>query len=205
MKMGITERKERERHEMTQLILGAAMELYLEKGTSNVSIRKIAERIEYSPATIYLYYKNRDEIFWGMHNLAFEKFIESAQEEHNLDLAAQLRAAMDKYIAFAAGNPELYDIMFIMQAPMRGCPEKGVVPMAERSFEKWRNLVAACVEHKVLKPGAPDILAFTLWTYLHGISSLLIRDRLAILPEPQRSVAIHESIATMLKNFCTEP
>lgn len=202
--MGITERKERERHEMMQVILEAAMELYLEKGTSNVSIRKIADKIEYSPATIYSYYKNRDEIFWGMHNLAFEKFIASAQGQQEADLATQLRMAMHRYIAFAAENPELYDIMFIMQAPMRGCPQKGVVPMAERSFEKWKQFVALCVEQKVLKPGPPNLLAFTLWTYLHGISSLLIRDRLDILPETERTAAIQESIATVLNNFCTE-
>lgn len=184
------------------------MELYLEKGIAHVSIRKIADMIEYSPATIYLYFKNRDEIFWEMHNLAFERFIAALPMSEEQSPAERLRTSMKAYIAFAIENPKLYDIMFIMQAPMRGCPEPSpeagaVVSMAQYSFDRWHNLVALCIEQGVLKPGSPDTVAFTLWTYLHGIASLLIRDRLRVLPEPQRSVAIQESLALILDNFYT--
>ena len=55
--MGVTERKERERQEMRQRILDAAQQVFVEEGYEKASIRNIAERIEYSPATIYLYFK----------------------------------------------------------------------------------------------------------------------------------------------------
>ena len=63
--MGILERKERDREDMRRLILGAARQLFLEQGYEKTSIRNIADVIEYSPATIYLYYKDKNELFFA--------------------------------------------------------------------------------------------------------------------------------------------
>ena len=60
--MGLAERKERERKELRQQILDAARELFVHEGYENVSMRKIADKIEYSPAAIYTYFANKDEI-----------------------------------------------------------------------------------------------------------------------------------------------
>lgn len=64
--MGIVQRKEREKEEMRRLILDAALRLFREHGYDGVSIRNIAEAIEYSPGTIYLYYKDKSEIFFAL-------------------------------------------------------------------------------------------------------------------------------------------
>ena len=74
--MGIVERKEREKEEMRKLILEAAQKLFLETGFEKVSIRNIADAIEYSPATIYLYFKDKNELLYAIHNIGFQKMIE---------------------------------------------------------------------------------------------------------------------------------
>src|SRR3954468_22050032 len=61
--MGIRERHERDRNALMRGILDAARELFVSEGYENVSMRKIAERIEYSPAAIYSYFPSKDEIF----------------------------------------------------------------------------------------------------------------------------------------------
>src|SRR4030088_889727 len=61
--MGIKERQERDREAVSRAILDAARELFVAEGFQNVSIRKIAERIEYSPAAIYGYFPLHDHIF----------------------------------------------------------------------------------------------------------------------------------------------
>ena len=61
--MGIKERHERDREAVKRAILDAARDLFVSEGYENVSIRKIAERIEYSPAAIYSYFPSKDEIF----------------------------------------------------------------------------------------------------------------------------------------------
>src|SRR4051812_2136564 len=64
--MGIKERHERDREAVSRAILDAARELFVSEGYQNVSIRKIAERIEYSPAAIYGYFPCKDDIFFAL-------------------------------------------------------------------------------------------------------------------------------------------
>src|ERR1700756_5162598 len=64
--MGIKERQERDREAVRRSILDAARELFIAEGYHNVSIRKIAERIEYSPAAIYGYFPSKDDIFFAL-------------------------------------------------------------------------------------------------------------------------------------------
>src|SRR3954447_8896907 len=64
--MGIKERQERDREAVQRAILDAARELFVVEGYQNVSIRKVAERIEYSPAAIYGYFPSKDDIFFAL-------------------------------------------------------------------------------------------------------------------------------------------
>lgn len=200
--MGIAERKERERQDMMDRILHAAMDLYLENGASNVSIRKIADRIEYSPATIYLYFRNRDEIFLGLHNMAFRKFYDTLRPLSTVkNPLKRLRKSSETYITFAVDNPELYDLMFIMTAPTRSEQQQEVPPMAHNSYNLLRDMVRECIDRGMLHKGDPDVLALTFWTHVHGIASLLIRNRLRIFPENARPPLIKKSLDLMIKHF----
>ena len=60
--MAIQERKAREKEQLRRQILDAARELFVTEGYENVSMRKIADKIEYSPTTIYLYFKDKAEL-----------------------------------------------------------------------------------------------------------------------------------------------
>src|SRR5438094_9678203 len=64
--MGIKERQERDREAVRRSILDAARELFVSEGYRNVSIRKIAEKIEYSPAALYGYFPSKDDIFYAL-------------------------------------------------------------------------------------------------------------------------------------------
>src|SRR5262245_10572080 len=71
--MGIRERQDRERQAVHQAILDAARDLFIAEGYRNVSIRKIAERIEYSPAAIYGYFPSKDAIFYALAEEGFHR------------------------------------------------------------------------------------------------------------------------------------
>ncbi len=64
--MGIKERQERDREAVRRAILDAARDLFVKEGYEQVSIRKIAELIEYSPAAIYGYFPSKDDIFFAL-------------------------------------------------------------------------------------------------------------------------------------------
>ncbi len=82
--MGITERKEREKQEKRTLILEAATKMFLEDGFDKTSLRNIADKIEYSPATIYLYFKDKNELFYAIQEKGFELLLKygAATKQH---------------------------------------------------------------------------------------------------------------------------
>ena len=77
--MGVKERQEREREAVSRSILDAARDLFVAEGYHNVSIRKIAERIEYSPAAIYSYFPSKDDIFFALAEEGFPDPLHGAQ------------------------------------------------------------------------------------------------------------------------------
>src|SRR4029077_15016427 len=85
--MGIKERQERDREAVRRSILDAARELFVSEGYRNVSIRKIAEKIEYSPAAIYGYFPSRDDIFYALAEEGFRLL-------HSADNGAALTAGL---------------------------------------------------------------------------------------------------------------
>src|SRR5438270_12581792 len=78
--MGIKERQERDREAVRRAIPDAARELFVAEGFQNASIRKIAERIEYSPAAIYSYFPGKDELFFALAEEGFRLLSQSAAE-----------------------------------------------------------------------------------------------------------------------------
>ena len=64
--MGVKERQERDREQVRRSILDAAQELFVAEGYRNVSIRKIAEKVEYSPAALYSYFPRKDDLFFAL-------------------------------------------------------------------------------------------------------------------------------------------
>lgn len=112
--MGVIERKEREKTEMRELITAAAMKMFLEDGYAKTSIRGIADAIEYSPGTIYLYFKDKDELLYEVQADAYGRLLEVFQKEAtSTDPLQKLHQLGRAYINFGLKNPELYDLMFI--------------------------------------------------------------------------------------------
>src|SRR6185369_11202818 len=105
--MGVKERHERERVAVARAILAAARELFIAEGYQHVSMRKIAERIEYSPAAIYSYFPSKDDIFFA---LAEEGFRILADRAFNAvrdvaDPLERLRRGLWAFYEFAKSDP----------------------------------------------------------------------------------------------------
>jgi AcrR family transcriptional regulator len=187
--MGIRERKARQKGEMKDLILKSAHELFVTRGSDEVSIRNIAKAIEYSPTTIYLYFKDIDEIFYGLHQEAFKvfhDFISPALETD--DPFERLFAIGKKYLQFASEFPHYYEIMFITHSPMQ----------CEKNLDDWQEgtkllnclegIVIDCIRTGYMRNQDPRTVLFTLWSFLHGIGSLQIRDRLKVYGEDEQEI-----------------
>ncbi|MBI3354548.1 MAG: TetR/AcrR family transcriptional regulator [Nitrospirae bacterium] len=173
--MGILERKDREKKKMRGLILKTAMKLFLEEGFENVTVRRIAERIEYSPAAIYLYYKDKDEILYAIHEIGFEKLYKQQQTILSIKNPwKRLKKHGSNYINFALENHEYYDLMFIMRGPAKKIKEKEEWEIGLRSFEFLKKNINECIKAGYLSKVNLDVAAFAFWSLTHGIASRLI-------------------------------
>ena len=72
--MGAMGKRVKQKEEVRQEIIDAAMDLFLNDGYESFSIRKLAEKIEYSPTTIYLYFKDKDDLLYTVSEEYAEHF-----------------------------------------------------------------------------------------------------------------------------------
>jgi AcrR family transcriptional regulator len=177
--MGISERKQREKAAVKAKILETADRLFLEKGYEGTSIRTISEAIEYSPATIYLYFKDKNDIFFQLQQKAFALLEEKMKTTQNILVPLERLKAMGKvYLNFAFDNPQYYDLMFILRSPMEALSEENTWQQGIELYQTIETTVEACLITNQIKPADHQIIAFTIWSYIHGQCALLIRQRL---------------------------
>ncbi len=182
--MGITERKEREKQELKQHILDAAMALFVELGYEKTSIRNIAERIEYSPGTIYLYFKDKADIFLELHTMAFELlFKHLAVVKEIEDPMERLRTLGQMFLQFAIDNPDLYDLMFILREPMEALGHQCGWEEGFKNYDLLKDTVVEAMDKGLIKKEDPDVISLAAWGLVHGLASLWIRKRFKMLPE----------------------
>jgi AcrR family transcriptional regulator len=119
--LGVKERQEREREAVSRSILDAARDLFVAEGYQNVSIRKIADRIEYSPAAIYSYFPSKDDIFFALAEEGFHLLFSTAEhiEDPGPDGLAALRCPFWHLYEFSRKHPEYFALMFVDRAVPR--------------------------------------------------------------------------------------
>jgi AcrR family transcriptional regulator len=201
--MGIAERKEREKSEMRSLILDAAMKLFLELGYEHVTLRKIAEAIEYSPGTVYLYFKDKNEILYDLQKRAFSLFFESQNSilEKFLDPEQRLYKLGEAYIDFALQNPSHYELMFILTAPMACLAEGAEWEEGGKAFEILLRTVTECMQKGLIPEGDPMAASLLFWSSMHGLVTLSIRGRLVGIPVEQHRVLFQNTINYLQKTI----
>jgi AcrR family transcriptional regulator len=200
--MGIAERREGDKQRMRGRILEAAMKLFLKEGFERVTIRAIAKAIEYSPATIYLYFKDKNEILYALQTIGFEKLYKKQQEVLTIkDPWKRLRQHGKVYVEFALKNPEYYDLMFIMRGPVIKMKEKEKWESGQRSYEFLKENIKECMLAGYLTKINEDIATFAKWSLTHGMASLIIRDRAIMLPKEHLNTIIEGALDFMMESI----
>ena len=178
--MGVKERREREKTEIRERILDAARELFLTEGYEGVSMRKVADRIEYSPTAIYLYFTDKDDLFRELCHTDFAALAEqlSVLARHP-DPVERIRQTGLAYIQFGFRYPNHYKLMFMTPHPPakldeRDCEVKG--NPEKDAYAMLRYLVQQAIDAGVFRDEYCDaeLVSQTLWAGVHGVISLQI-------------------------------
>lgn len=183
--MGINERKEREKELLQKSILTAAREVFLEKGFDQTSIRSIAQRIEYSPTTIYLYYKDKDAILYALHTEGFYLLGSKIEVLNSVENPLERVKAMGRiYIQFAMDYPDYYDLMFVQKSPMNKLDEDHEVwQEGQSTFDGLKFTVQQCMDQGYLAFMDVEAGSYLLWAALHGMCNLYDRGRCKVLDD----------------------
>ncbi len=195
--MGISERKEREKLELKEKIVSAATDLFLEQGFERASIRMIADKIEYSPATIYLHFKDKNELFATVSERAFSVFFEYFSAVIPIsDPMERLKNLGQQYLKFAADHPAYYDLMFVNRAPVEHEDQKW---SGERSHDILMNTVQECMDDGHFKGHELHPLSLAIWSAVHGLASLKLRKRLSMYEEENVEVLMESTLGAITR------
>ncbi|MDX1982281.1 MAG: TetR/AcrR family transcriptional regulator [Bryobacteraceae bacterium] len=178
--MGVRERREREKAELRARIVEAATQLFVDEGIPNVSIRKIADRIEYSPATIYLYFRDKEHLLSCVCGETFAQLKRQLDgTRSDKDPVAGLRRGLRIYIDFALQHPQHYLLTFCTPhthyAVAAGSPEYEQANTAGlEAFDVLRQALTLCRDAGAAQFEDLEATAQAVWSFIHGTASLLI-------------------------------
>jgi AcrR family transcriptional regulator len=178
--MSTAERKAREKEALKMLILKGAKKLFLERGIEQTTIRNIADEIDYSVGTVYVYFKDKNAILHDLHSIGFQELGGYFTELFAIkDPMERLRRMGFTYLKFAMENSEMYDLMFIVKAPMEfiESTEKEAWNEGADTFGALKKTVKECMDNGHFEGHSLEALSFMIWSLVHGMCCLEIRQR----------------------------
>ena len=178
--MGVLERRERERTELREKILDAARELFITDGYEGVSMRKVAEKIEYSPTAIYVYFKDKEDLFHELCQEDFARLAEVFQRAAEIsDPLERLKQIGRTYAQFGRDYPNHYRLMFMTPHPPQDLNQRDQEVKGNPESDAYaflRLTMQEAIATGRLRPelADADLVSQTLWAAIHGAISLEI-------------------------------
>lgn len=173
--MGISERKEREKEEMRKRIIDAAFEMFVKEGYTATSLRLIAKKIEYSPATIYLYYKDKDALFFDIQTRCFDMLVSKYKKIEHLPPFERLEAIGYIYMEHHLKNPQCFNLVFLLDSPLSEFKRQDRWEKYGNALGFFRFTVAECIEEKLIDYSEVLPACIEIWGFVHGLITLLVK------------------------------
>ena len=177
--MGVKERHGREREAVARAILDAARELFVAEGYQNVSIRKIAEKIEYSPAAIYGYFPSKDDIFLALTEEGFRLLFAANGDPTPAGSIATIRTGFWRLYEFSKTHPEYFALMFVDRSVPKISQDWERFGFVREMKKHMADQIRQAIESGEFPAGtSPDAVFRILAAAIHGVAVLRLCDRL---------------------------
>jgi AcrR family transcriptional regulator len=172
-------RRERERQEVRAKILEAARELFAEHGYEAVTMRKIAEQIEYTATAIYFHFADKEALIREIIAQDFQSFAQQFRRARDIaDPLRRLLAMAEIFVNYAVTHPNHYRLMFMTTSTT--VREAGYAVITSDPAQDTYAYFKSCLEEAIasgrLRPELNDaeLLVQALWGSMHGVVSLYI-------------------------------
>jgi AcrR family transcriptional regulator len=200
--MGIAEKRAKQKEAFRRVILDSARTIFIREGYDGVSMRKLAEEIDYSPTTIYLYFKNRDELLFAICEDFFTTFLAELNRIRSVsrDPIGTLRQAFLYLINFGLMNPDQYKLIFFTKS-VYGTREQMVEKesMARNTYFVFKEIVQDCIDAGKLREIEVDVIADTLAIASHGVVAKSVFCANSV--KDRSEVVAHTLVDALLRGF----
>jgi len=169
-------RREHEKEELRQTILKTAGALFLKQGYDRFSMRHLAEQIGYSVATLYLYFRDKDDLLFTVVDEGFSRFARQLSDAaaSSADPQLRLEALGQAYVSFGLRNPVYYQLMFMWRVDFLTQARAGEQQPRLVVFRVLQDAVQAAMDAGVIQAGDAETCSDVLWAMMHGIVALAI-------------------------------
>lgn len=169
------QRRDQEKQEVRQAIINASTELFLKHGYHNFSLRQVAEKIGYSPGTIYLYFQDKDAVLYTIMEEGVVRFASALSAAvATPDVRDRLARLGRAYVQFGIQNPAHYQLMFMQRPDYLERADTTTPQTIAEIFALWRSVVEEAMQAGILRQGDPTSTGDILWALLHGVVSIAI-------------------------------
>lgn len=176
--MGSRNRRERERQEMRRVILTAARTIAASEGWQAVTMRKVADAIEYTPPVIYEYFDSKHDLLLALLIEGCRQLTHSLQQAQTGDASPQemLLQVAQAYWHFAFSAPELYQVIHGLGGVPFGTAE--TPQEAHEAFVALRSAVVRVLDAQGVQRPDIDGDVDLFWSTLHGLITLTMAGRM---------------------------
>jgi AcrR family transcriptional regulator len=203
LKEASKKRREQQKTDLRQTILEAGVKLFAEKGYEGFSLRQVAEEVGYTPTTIYLYFKDKDDLLLNVVYEGFKLFGESLEQGYKSsdDVLERFRAVGWGYFNFAMANPVHYRLMFMQRGEfLRQKPPEGYSAIID-SFGVIQRVIAEGMEAGVMHQADVRTTSALIWANVHGVISLILTQSFQVNMEEAKHLFALQLDATK-RAFC---
>lgn len=162
--------------DLRKKLLETALEIISEHGLEKISMRGLGQRIGVSRSAPYRHFADKNALLCAIAEEGYKKFtavIKKINEQLSDDPLTRLKNAGVAYVEFAVSNPVHYRIMFGNEI-IKNKRTQALTQAAHTLFNEFLHAVMMCQNEKIIISINPSIIANTLWSLTHGISTLLI-------------------------------
>ena len=201
--MGVQQKRVKYREEFRREILDVARELFINEGYEKFSMRKLDEKIDYSATTIYLYFRDKDDLLLAICEKVAEQYFANLSRirASHLDPLDTLRQALLYLVEFGFNNPNQYRVFFFTRPDVYGTQEEFMEKesMARKSYLIFKEIVHDCIDAGKLQQLDTELLTQALAVAVHGLIVMTIYRK--GFPWADRNMLAHTLVDGLLRGY----